>query len=101
MRLKRQPAFGDEALEPGVVVVRHLMKTARQQILSLIVLAFLVVGQIAVARVEALGEQQQSADAVPILLELAGVRKLVGVPLRVIGPDVLNLVSLLSSLRIL
>jgi hypothetical protein len=54
---------------------------------------FLLVRQIAVAGVEALRQEQQVADPVPIISELAGVRELVLMPFGMVGPGVLDLVA--------
>lgn len=58
--------------------------------------ALVGVGQIAIAGVEALGQQEQTADAIAVVLKLARVLELVGVPLGVVGPDVFNLVGFLA-----
>jgi hypothetical protein len=97
MRTERQPAFVDEVRETRVVVVGAVVEAPREQ--AGIVFAFFRVRQIAVARIEALG-QQQATDAVAVFLELGRVRELVGVAIRMVGPDVLDLVASTAALSV-
>src|SRR5690606_33083250 len=68
VRPERQPALSNQPLEPRVVVVGALVKAPREQVLPGVVLALLLVREVSVARVEALGQEHQPADAVAILL---------------------------------
>src|SRR5207247_2272116 len=54
-----------------------------------------------ITRVETLGQEEKAADAAPVLLELARMRKLIAVTFGVIGPDVLDLVALAAALSVL
>jgi hypothetical protein len=53
----------------------------------------LLVGQIAVARVEGLREEQKTADTVSILCEIGWVGELVRVLVGVICPNMFNFIS--------
>jgi hypothetical protein len=101
MSVERKPAFLEESPEAGVMVIRALVEALRQQILREIVLSFFCVRQIAVARVEALRQEQEAADAVPELLEFARMSKLISVTVEMVRPDVLDFVALAPALRIL
>ena len=95
-----QPTLVNEAQETRIALVRFLVQAACQQVLLQVVFALLGVGQIAVARVEALGQQQQAADTVTILRECACSRlvsrrpELLCVSFWMVGPDVLDLVAM-------
>ena len=84
------------------MVVCLLVEAPREQVLADVVLALLArTGEIAIARVEALGQKQKTADAIAVLLKVARMRELVGVALWVVGPDVLDLVAIPAALGIL
>ncbi|MEX1337812.1 hypothetical protein ABG088_05965 [Hydrogenibacillus schlegelii] len=94
MRTKRESALLDEPDEPGIMFVRLLVKALSQKILLQVVFALLFVGEVPVTRVEAFGEKEETTDAISVFREIRGVGKLIGVPVVLIGPDVLDFVSL-------
>jgi hypothetical protein len=55
--LKRKTAVLDESREARVVVVRLLVETLSQEVLPEVVLTLVAVRQVAIARVEALGQK--------------------------------------------
>ena len=60
-------------------------------------LPLFLIRQVAVTRVEALRQQKQAADPIPVFGEVRRVVELVFVTVRVIRPDVLDLVPLLPT----
>ena len=71
MGAERQPVLLNEAQEARVALVRFLVQAACQQVFFRVVSALLGVGQVAVARVDFLGQQQKAANTVTILRERA------------------------------
>ena len=57
----------------------------------------LVVGEVAIAGIEALRQEKEAADAVAHGVKVAGMLELILVAIGMVGPDVLNLIALLSS----
>ena len=96
VRLELQTRLRKKTAQPGMVLIGILVERLSQQILLEVVLALVGVGKVAIAGVEALGQQEQTANAIAVILELARVLELVGVPLRVVGPDMLHLVGFLA-----
>lgn len=85
------PLASFEAEEAGIVLVAVRVQGLREDVLAEVVRQLLLVGEIAVARVEALRKQQQGPDPIAALRELRRMGEFVGVPLGVISPDVLDL----------
>ncbi len=69
--MERQAGLLLEAQKPRVVLVCMRVQ-AGKQVLAVVVRQLLLVGQVAVAGVEALGQEQQTADPVAVLGEVAG-----------------------------
>src|SRR5439155_790486 len=65
-------------------------------ILAIVVRQLLFVGQVSIATVKTLREQKQSADAISVVGEIRGMLELIGVSFWVIGPDMFDLVAILS-----
>jgi hypothetical protein len=83
------------------MVVCSVVQDPRKKVSTKVVFTLLSVRKVAVAGVEALWQDQKSADSIAIILKFAGVLELVGVTLKVVSPYVFNLVSFSSPLRIL
>lgn len=79
--------------EARIVLIALAVERTGEQVLAQVVRQLLCVGQRAVARVELLRQEQESADSVSMLSKVRSVAELVNVPVRLIGPDMLNLVS--------
>ena len=94
---ERQAALFDEAEEARIVVVSILVEAPCKQVLTVVLHDLLLVRQVAIAGIEALRQEQQVSDAIAILRELARMRELIFVALRMIGPDVLDLEAILSA----
>jgi len=60
------------------VIVSLLMQAPGKQVLAVVVLEFVFVGQVAVASIETLGQEQETTDPVPIFFKVAGVPKFIG-----------------------
>ena len=97
VRVEGQTTAFDEAQEAGVVVVRILVEAPGKQVLAVVVHELFLVRQIAVAGVEALRQQQEVADTVPVFCELTRMWELVLVTLRMIRPDVLDFKAILAA----
>ncbi len=69
------------------MLVALLVQRSRQQVLRQIVLTFLFIPKIAVARVKALGQQEQATQAVTVSRELGGMTELILVPVGMVGPS--------------
>jgi hypothetical protein len=59
--LERKVTCSDEVNEAGVVLVGILVEAASKQVLAIVVDKFLLVGQVSVTGVEALGKKQKVA----------------------------------------
>jgi hypothetical protein len=55
-----------------------------------------LVAEIAIAGIKVFGQQEQTADAVPVLGEVGRMTEFVNMTLRVVGPDMLEFVPCLA-----
>ena len=78
---ERETSVCDEAHEARIVLIRVLVQASGEQVLTVVVHELLLIRQIAVACVEALWQEQQVPDAVPVFRELTGVGELILVTL--------------------
>jgi hypothetical protein len=87
VRAEWKATLSAERQKAGIVVISLLVEAPREQILAEVVLTLAIVWtlgrlarpsiwQVAVARVEALRQEKQIADAIAVLLKLARMRKL-------------------------
>ena len=93
VRPEIQAAPLDETLEPGIQLVGLRVKTAGEDVLRVVVWQFLPIRQVAVTGIKALRQEEQPADPVAVPLEVGGMIELVRVPVGMVRPDVLNLVT--------
>lgn len=64
-------------------------------------LMLLCIRKVAIARVEALGQQEEAAKAISIVREFGRMVELILVPVRMVDPYMLYLVSAFAALGIL
>ena len=84
MRLESQTGLISETSEAWVVLVGVFVKTLCEQVLTVVVLTLVAVRLVAVAGIEALGQKQQTANAVAVLSEVGRVAELILMTLRVV-----------------
>src|SRR5690606_27302323 len=97
MWTKRNTRAVDELPQPGVALVGLVTERASQDVLAVIVRTFLGVSQIAVAGVELLRQKEEAADLVAEVVELRLVAELVGMTLKLVRPDVFDLIAFLTT----
>jgi hypothetical protein len=93
-------AFLHKLEKSWVAFIALRVQRLRQQVLGQVVRQFLLVGQIAVAGVELLRQEQQPADTVAILGKISCMVELISVAFRVLRPDKFNLVTRLALTQV-
>ena len=100
VRSEIHPRSLDELQEARVMVVCLRVQRTCKKVLCVVVGKFLVVGEVAIARIELLGQEQEATDPVSVLVEVGLVAELVAMASWMVGPDVLDFVAVAAFAHI-
>jgi hypothetical protein len=98
MRSEGQAALALESQEARIVIVALRVQRTGEEVLAVVVRELPFVGQIPVAGVEALRQEQESTNAVAVCSKVSRVAELVGVALRLVRQDVFDLVTVSTGI---
>src|SRR5947207_630897 len=101
VRPKAQVARIVESNKAGIVAVGLRVERLRKEVLLEVMRQLLFVCQPAVAPIEAFRQQQKPTDSVAVLTEVLFVSELLCMPLELVSPDVLYVMTVPARRRVL